>query len=51
LATQEQWWKQKQTIEEKKIQNPKWESMKIILVIYLEERSILKPFKTFEAYH
>ncbi len=47
LATQEQWWKQKQTIQEKKIQNPKQESMRIILVIYLGKRSILKPFKDF----
>lgn len=47
LATQEQWWKQKQTTQEKKIQNPKQESMIIILVIYLRVRSILKPFKDF----
>jgi hypothetical protein len=47
LATQEQWWKQKKTIQEKKIQNPKQESMRIILVIYLGKRSIFKPLKDF----
>lgn len=49
LATQEQWWKQKQTTQENKIQNPKQESMRIILVIYLGKRSILKPFKDFRS--